>query len=70
MRFPKRALHIVGGVLVVYALLVATHLGEFWPFSIYPMFSQAGTPWTRAVVRELPSQTDPDTLSMDWRSCS
>jgi len=68
MRFPRRALRIVGGVLVVYALLVATHLGEFWPFSIYPMFSQAGTPWTRAVVRELPSQTDPDTLS--WEAVS
>lgn len=68
MRFPRRALRIVGGVLVVYALLVATHLGEFWPFSIYPMFSQAGNPWTRAVVRELPSQTDPDTLS--WEAVS
>ncbi|MBB4070129.1 hypothetical protein GGQ18_002737 [Salinibacter ruber] len=65
MGFPKRALQIVGGVLVVYALLVATHLGEFWPFSIYPMFSQAGNPWTRAMVREMPSQTDPDTLSWD-----
>jgi hypothetical protein len=68
MRFPRRALRIVGGILVVYALLVATHLGEFWPFSIYPMFSQAGNPWTRAVVRELPSQTDPDTLS--WEAVS
>ncbi|MCS3698348.1 hypothetical protein [Salinibacter ruber] len=32
------------------------------------MFSQAGNPWTRAVVRELPSQTDPDTLS--WEAVS
>ena len=65
MGFPKRALPISGGFLVVYALLVATQLGEFWPFSIYPMFSQAGNPWTRAMVREMPSQTDPDTLSWD-----
>lgn len=41
------------GVLLVYALTVATHLGEFWPFSIYPMFSQAGNPWSRSLVREL-----------------
>ena len=68
MQFSTRALRVVGGVLVVYALLVATHLGEFWPFSIYPMFSQAGNPWTRAVVRELPSQADPDTLSWDAAS--
>lgn len=27
--------------VLVYALLVATHQGEFWPFSIYPMFSRA-----------------------------
>jgi len=68
MHFPRYALRIIGGVFVAYALLVATHLGEFWPFSIYPMFSQAGNPWTRAVVRELPSQADPDTLS--WEAVS
>ncbi len=33
--------------------LLATHEGEFWPLSIYPMFSRAGRPWNRAVVREL-----------------
>jgi hypothetical protein len=38
---------------MVYAILVATHLGEFWPFSIYPMFSQAGKPWSRTVVRDV-----------------
>lgn len=48
------------GILLVYALLVATHRGEFWPFSIYPMFSQAGKPWTRALVQDV-SQT-PDSL--------
>jgi len=64
MSLHARALRIVGGVFVVYALLVATHLGEFWPFSIYPMFSQAGEPWTRAVVREMPEDTD-DLASWD-----
>ncbi|QXD17201.1 hypothetical protein GQ464_009495 [Rhodocaloribacter litoris] len=43
------------GTLLVYALLTATHLGEFWPFSIYPMFSRGGHPWVRAVVREVPA---------------
>lgn len=54
----RRSIHIVGGILLVYALLVATHLGEFWPFSIYPMFSQAGNPWTRAVVRTVPDRAE------------
>jgi hypothetical protein len=39
-------------LLVVIALL-ASHRGEFWPFSIYPMFSRAGRPFTHALVREL-----------------
>jgi hypothetical protein len=38
---------------IVYAVLVATHLGEFWPFSIFPMFSQAGNPWTRAMSMDV-----------------
>lgn len=38
---------------MVYALTVAVNLGEFWPFSIYPMFSQAGNPWSRSIVREV-----------------
>lgn len=68
MQFPQKSLRIIGGILLLYALLVASHRGEFWPFSIYPMFSQAGHPWTRSLVRELPSQTDPDTLS--WEAVS
>lgn len=55
MSFQSRAKRVVAVVLAVYALLVATHRGEFWPFSIYPMFSQAGNPWTRALVREIPA---------------
>lgn len=58
MNFRRTSIRALLGTLLVYALLVATHLGEFWPFSIYPMFSQAGNPWTRAVVREMPPDTD------------
>lgn len=39
--------------IIVYSVLVATHLGEFWPFSIFPMFSQAGNPWTRAMSMDV-----------------
>jgi hypothetical protein len=46
----RRALRAVFAVVV---LLLATNLGEFWPFSIYPMFSRAGRPFTRSIVREL-----------------
>lgn len=49
---------IIGIILLVYAALVATHKGEFWPFSIYPMFSQAGNPWTRAVVLDVTNMPD------------
>jgi hypothetical protein len=47
---------------VLYGVLVATHKGEFWPFSIFPMFSQAGGEWSRAVVREVPREEAPT----DW----
>ena len=50
--------------LVIYGLLVATHLGEFWPFSIYPMFSQAGNPWKRAIVQDV-TQENIDSL---WKT--
>lgn len=46
----KRGLKVIGITLLIYGVLVASHEGEFWPFSIYPMFSQAGNPWTRAIV--------------------
>src|SRR5690625_2128670 len=44
---------IIAAVLLLNILLVATHEGEFWPFSIYPMFSQAGQPWSRGVVENV-----------------
>lgn len=56
----RKSFRILAGLFLAYALLVATHKGEFWPFSIYPMFSQAGQPWTRALVQDV-SQT-PDSL--------
>lgn len=49
----KRGLKVIGISLLVYAVLVASHEGEFWPFSVYPMFSQAGNPWTRAIVLDV-----------------
>ena len=49
----KKARTAILSVLLVYAVTVATTLGEFWPFSIYPMFSQAGNPWSRSMVREV-----------------
>lgn len=49
----RKAVKILYTVLAIYAVLVATHLGEFWPFSIYPMFSQAGNEWSRSLVHEI-----------------
>mgnify|MGYP006919622057 CR=1 FL=1 len=56
---------LVMAVMCVYVLTVATNLGEFWPFSIYPMFSQGGKSWTRSLVREMPSS---DSVSWDATS--
>jgi hypothetical protein len=63
----NKARTAIWGVLLVYALTVATHLGEFWPFSIYPMFSQAGNPWSRSLVREVSPEDSIswDTVSLD-----
>lgn len=49
----KSGMNIIGVTLLLFAVTVATHEGEFWPFSIYPMFSQAGNPWTRAMVLDV-----------------
>ena len=49
--------------LAVYGVLVSTHLGEFWPFSIYPMFSRGGIPWSRAVVHDVSQETG----AIPWR---
>lgn len=50
----RRAAKVLFVIGVVYASLVATHGGEFWPFSVFPMFSRAGKPWARALVRSAP----------------
>ncbi len=57
-KFNKRGMKVLGITLLIYAILVAPHEGEFWPFSIYPMFSQAGNPWTRAMVLDVTDQTE------------
>ena len=49
----RKASTVLVSTFLIYGVLVATHLGEFWPFSIYPMFSQAGNPWSGAVVRDV-----------------
>ena len=65
----KRAGRILLVTLALYVGLVATHLGEFWPFSIYPMFSKTGRPWSRAIVRvvsaEAPESFDWSTVPID-----
>jgi hypothetical protein len=55
LRRTRRAL---GLVIVAWAALVATHKGEFWPFSVYPMFASAGRPWQRALVRVVDEAPD------------
>ncbi len=60
-----KAKRLMSGTMLVFALLVATHLGEFWPFSIYPMFSQGGRTWSRAIVREVVTAD-----SAMWRTVS
>ncbi len=52
-RAYRRASRALLGMLLVGGVLMATHLGEFWPYSIYPMFSQAGRAWTRSIVRDV-----------------
>ena len=74
-RFYKKAGRLLAGILLLQAVLVFLHLGhvgdvwppgnprhelgEFWPFSIYPMFSQGGRPWVRSLVREVTDASDP-----------
>ncbi|MCW9707360.1 hypothetical protein [Fodinibius salsisoli] len=52
--------HIIYTVLLINIVLVSTHEGEFWPFSIFPMFSQAGIPWSRGVVENVQDTTRAD----------
>lgn len=65
MELPRREVNVLAGTFVLTAILLATHLGEFWPFSIYPMFSKAGEPWTRALIVERGIDELPD----GWAAC-
>lgn len=58
----RRAARTIGAIVLGWGILCALHEGEFWPFSIYPMFSQAGRPWTRVLVRDV-TGTPP---ARDW----
>ncbi|NGP76791.1 hypothetical protein G3570_09115 [Balneolaceae bacterium YR4-1] len=49
---------ILFAILALNIVLVATHEGEFWPFSIFPMFSQAGNPWSRGVLERVENNND------------
>jgi hypothetical protein len=49
----KRFRRAAYSLMLAYAALLATQRGEFFPFSLFPMFSKAGRPWERAIVREL-----------------
>jgi len=49
----RRPAAALSALLLAYLLLIASHRGEFWPFSVFPMFASAGKPWARALVVEL-----------------
>lgn len=57
----RRALRALFALTALGVVLLATHKGEFWPFSVYPMFSSAGSAWDRVLVRRvaLPLPRDP-----------
>ncbi|MEM1269188.1 MAG: hypothetical protein AAGI08_03980 [Bacteroidota bacterium] len=63
--FARRMAALLVGVFVVYAGLVAPHEGEFWPFSIYPMFSKAGGSWAKVAVREVDASSWPNSYSSE-----
>jgi len=63
MRKNKR---ILIAIFLIFGVLVAPHEGEFWPFSIFPMFSQAGNPWVRTQVQLLQTPAD----HANWRVVS
>ena len=66
MSNKKRSIKITLLTFLISGILLATHKGEYWPFSIYPMFSKAGNPWTRAIITDV-SSIDETEL---WRTTS
>lgn len=53
MEVKKKSKYILATVMFFYASLVAIHKGEFWPFSIYPMFSKAPQIVSKTLVRKV-----------------
>ena len=66
MSNTRRSIKITLISFLLSGILLASHEGEYWPFSIYPMFSKAGNPWTRAIVTDV-TQVDDDKL---WETTS
>lgn len=60
----RRAAAAVIGMLVVYAVLVLANQGEFWPFSVFPMYSKGRESWARPLIIELPQTAGPEI----WRA--
>lgn len=58
MDYKSKSIRLLGVIFISVGILLSTHLGEFWPFSIYPMFSTAGNPWERAIVRDVSNFPD------------
>ncbi len=74
-RYYKKAGRLIAGIVLLQVVLLCLHLGhvgevwppgnprhelgEFWPFSIYPMFSRGGHPWVRSHMREIDDTADP-----------
>ena len=63
-RGNRRTAAVLIAVLAVYAGLVLTHRGEYWPFSVFPMFSTFRQTWSTPVVREIPGTAGADV----WRA--
>lgn len=61
----RTSIRVLVGVLIVCAVLLVTHRGEFWPASIYPMFSSADRSWSRALVVEVTPGLPEDKV---WRT--
>lgn len=66
MSVARKASLFLLATLSAYGALVGTNEGEFWPFSIYPMFSQGGKPWSRAIVVEV----EDDVIAWDTLSAN
>lgn len=62
----RKSVRVLLGVLLMYGILVGLHEGEFWPFSIYPMFSKGGNDWSRTVVRDVSLEAG----AVAWESVS